>query len=248
MVIAVANNKGGVGKTTSTVNIGAGLARKGKNVLLIDLDPQANLTQHLGINDPEFTISDVLKGEKQLGRAIIQVQDNLSVVASEKALNNTARLLDTEPGRELKLKNYLKGVRQNYDFVLIDCMPALNVLTHNALTVANEVFIPVQSQFLALHGLSVLTDEVELIKESLNKRLKVGGVIITQYDGRTILNRDILASIADSYAEVVFSQPIRTSIALAEAPARGMDIFSYAPESNGAQDYESIVSEIINRY
>lgn len=247
MIIAIANNKGGVGKTTSSVNIAAGLATRGKKVLLIDLDPQANTSQHLGVTQPESTISDVLRGEKQLGRAIISINSSFDLVASEKALNNTSRLLDTEPGRELKLKSILKNVKSKYDYILIDCMPALNVLTHNALTAADQVYIPVQAQYLALHGLSSLTDEIETIKESLNKRLKIGGVIITQYDARTILNRDILQSINDTYGDIVFKNPVRQNIALAEAPTAGQDVYQYAPESNGAKDYNSIIDEILNR-
>ncbi len=251
-IIAIANNKGGVGKTTSSVNIAAGLASHGKKVLLIDLDPQANASQHLGVTQPESTISDVLKGEKQLSRSIISIENSstdglFDLIASERSLNQTCRWLDTEPGRELKLKNLLKNVKSRYDYILMDCMPALNVLTHNALTAASEVYIPVQAQYLALHGLSALTEEIETIKESLNKKLRVGGVIITQYDARTILNRDILKSIVDTYGDVVFKTVIRQNIALAEAPTAGKDAYAYAPESNGAKDYRSLVEEILNR-
>ena len=244
-IIAIANNKGGVGKTTSSVNIAAGLVRVGKKVLLIDLDPQANATRHVGVMQANHTISDVLKGEKQLGRSVISIQGSFDLVASEKVLDKTARWLDTEAGRELKLKQLVQSIKSKYDYIIIDCTPALNVLTHNALTAADQVYIPVEAEFLALHGLSVLGEEIETIKGRLNRRLSIGGIIVTQYDKRLVLNRDVLESIKDIYGNVVFSTVIRKNIALAEAPTAGKDIFQYAPESFGAKDYRNLVNEIV---
>ena len=244
---AIANNKGGVGKTTSAVNIAAGLVHRGKKVLLIDLDPQANATRHVGVTQADSTISDVLRGDKQLGRCIIAIENSFDLVPSEKGLDKTARWLDTEAGRELKLKQLVKPLRSKYDLILIDCTPALNILTHNALTAADEVYIPVEAEFLALHGLSVLGEEIETIKTSLNRRLTIGGIIVTQYDKRLVLNRDILESIRDTYGSTVFTTVIRKNVALAEAPTAGQDIFQYAPESYGAEDYRSLVEEIVAR-
>ncbi|MCU0471348.1 MAG: AAA family ATPase [Arcicella sp.] len=243
-VIAISNHKGGVGKTTSTVNIGAGIAMKGKKVLLIDLDPQANLTQCLGIIDPEETIYGALRGEYDI--PIVKANENLFVTPSTLDLASVEMELSTKIAREIILKKMVEKVAHNFDFIFIDCPPSLGLITVNAFAAANEIFIPLQAQFLALHGLDKLTDIIALVKENLNPELKVGGVFITQYDSRKILNRDIAESVSDYFNGNIFTTFIRDNVALAEAPIHGIDIFRYDPKSNGAKDYNSLINEFFN--
>jgi chromosome partitioning protein len=243
-IIAISNHKGGVGKTTSTVNIGAGIAMKGKQVLLIDLDPQANLTQCLGITDPEETIYGALRGEYHI--PIVKVNENLFVTPSTLDLASVEMELSTKIAREVILKKMIEKVANNFDFIFIDCPPSLGLITVNAFAAANEIFIPLQAQFLALHGLDKLTDIIALVKENLNPELKVGGVFITQYDSRKILNRDIAESVSNYFNGNIFTTFIRDNVALAEAPIHGIDIFRYDPKSNGAKDYDNLISEFLN--
>ncbi len=243
-IIAISNHKGGVGKTTSTVNIGAGIAMRGKKVLLIDLDPQANLTQCLGITDPEETIYGALRGEYDM--PIVKVNENLFVTPSTLDLASVEMELSTKIAREVILKKMIEKVSNNFDFIFIDCPPSLGLITVNAFAAANEIFIPLQAQFLALHGLDKLTDIIALVKENLNTELKVGGVFITQYDSRKILNRDIAESVSNYFNGNIFKTFIRDNVALAEAPIHGIDIFRYDPKSNGAKDYDSLINEFLN--
>ena len=243
-IIAISNHKGGVGKTTSTVNIGAGVALKGKKVLLIDLDPQANLTQCLGLIEPEKTIYGALRGEYNL--PVIEVNNNLFLTPSTLDLASIEIELSTKIAREVILKKMIEKIAGGFDYIFIDCPPSLGLITVNAFAAANEIFIPLQAQFLALHGLDKLTDVIALVRENLNTNLKVGGVFITQYDSRKILNRDIAESVSNYFDGNIFKTMIRDNVALAEAPIHGQDIFRYDPKSNGAKDYESLINEFIN--
>lgn len=243
-IIAISNHKGGVGKTTSTVNIGAGVALKGKKVLLIDLDPQANLTQCLGLIEPEKTIYGALRGEYDL--PVIEVNNNLFLTPSTLDLASIEIELSTKIAREVILKKMIEKIAGGFDYIFIDCPPSLGLITVNAFAAANEIFIPLQAQFLALHGLDKLTDVIGLVRENLNTSLKVGGVFITQYDSRKILNRDIAESVSNYFDGNIFKTVIRDNVALAEAPIHGQDIFRYDPKSNGAKDYESLINEFIS--
>ena len=243
-VIAISNHKGGVGKTTSTVNIGAGLALKKKKVLLIDLDPQSNLTQCLGISEIDKSIYGALRGEYDL--PIIEITDYLHVVPSVLDLASIEVELASKIAREVILKKLVDKLKSKYDYILIDCPPSLGLITVNAFAAADEVYIPLQAQFLALHGLDKLTDIIALVRENLNPNLSIGGVFITQYDNRKILNRDIAESVNNNFKGKIFKTLIRDNIALAEAPIQGKDIFSYDSKSNGARDYESLINEILN--
>ena len=245
IVIAITNHKGGVGKTTSAINIGAGLCKLGKRVLLIDLDPQANLSQSLGIKDPPATIYGAIRGEYPLQP--VTVQKRLDVVPSTLDLSGAEIELSNETGREYILRELLEPLKGSYDFVIIDSPPSLGLLTINALTSADTILIPLQAQYLALQGLTKLLEIVEKIQRRLNKELRIGGVFITQYDSRKILNRNVVDTIQAHFKDTVFNTKIRDNVALAEAPTRGEDIFRYNPTSYGAVDYLELCREIVKR-
>jgi chromosome partitioning protein len=244
-VIAVSNHKGGVGKTTSTINIGFGLLKLKKRVLLIDLDPQANLTQSLGVTNTVKNIYGVLK--KQYPAQPLPVVQNLDIIPSTIDLSGVEIELSSEIGREFVLKEAIQPIRNSYDYILIDCPPSLGLLTINAFTTANEVYIPLQAEYLALQGLSKMVDVISKIQKFLNGSLLIGGVFVTQYDSRKVLNRNIVESIEDYFSQNVFSTKIRDNIALAEAPSACLDIFRYQPSCNGALDYLALCEEIINK-
>jgi len=246
-IIAISNHKGGVGKTTSTVNIGAGLRMHGKRVLLIDLDPQANLTQSLGIVNTERTVYGVLKGKYKIAEAVYTAQTGQEIVPSELDLSGAEVELSMEAGREFILKEQLYTLRDRYDYLLIDCPPSLGLLTLNALTASDEIYLPLQAEFLAVQGLKKLTEIVEKVKMRLNPILKIGGVFITQFDIRRVLNRNVLEIISKHFGDSVFDTKIRDNIALAEAPTMGQDIFAYSPKSYGAEDYAALCEEILRK-
>jgi chromosome partitioning protein len=243
--IAVSNHKGGVGKTTSVVNIGAGLANLNKKVLVIDLDPQANLTQSFGVNKPEVTIYEVLKGEAEL--TPINIYKNLDIIASTLDLSGAEMELSSEAGREYILQEALVGLKDLYDYILIDCPPSLGLLTINALTTSDEIFIPLQSHYLAIKGLTKIIEVINKVKKRLNKNLEIGGVFVTQYDKRKVLHRDVVETIKTYFQDKVFYTKIRENIALAEAPSQGLDIFRYNPNCNGAEDYINLCKEILKK-
>lgn len=242
-VISISNHKGGVGKTTSTINIGAGLALQKKKVLLIDLDPQSNLSQSLGVNGVERNIYGALRGEYPLEP--IAIIERLDIIPSTLDLSGAEVELSGEAGREYILQELIAPLRRSYDYILIDSPPSLGLLTINAFTSSDEVLIPLQAQYLALQGLTKLIEVVDKIKKRLNKKLKVGGVFITQYDGRKVLNRDVASTIEEHFKNKVFKTRVRDNIALAEAPAQGLDIFRYNPKSYGAADYRSLTKELL---
>lgn len=246
-IISISNHKGGVGKTTSTVNIGAGISngKKGKRVLLIDLDPQANLSQSLGIQCAEKTIYGSLKGSYPLSP--IEITPKLFLIPSTLDLSGAEIELSSEAGREFLLQDLIEPLNKEYDFIFIDCPPSLGLLTINALTASDEVYIPLQTQYLALHGLTKLLEVIEKIQKRLNKKLMLGGVILTQFDVRKTLDRDVANTIQGHFEGKVFTTKIRNTVALAEAPSQGLDIFRYSPKSMGAEDYSMLCKEILIR-
>ena len=245
-IIACSNHKGGVGKTTSVVNIGAGLARLKKTVLLVDMDPQANLTQSFGLKNPEFTIYESLKGEHEL--VPINVDNNLDIIASTLDLSGAEMELSSEAGREYIFTELLEPFIDKYEYIIIDCPPSLGLLTINALTAANELFIPLQPHYLAIKGLTKIIEVKDKVKKRLNKNLEITGVFVTQFDKRKILHRDVLDTINTYFQDKVFNTRIRDNIALAEAPSAGTDIFRYDPKCFGADDYMDLCKEIVERY
>jgi len=248
--IAFLNQKGGTGKTTSTVNVGAGLSRLKQKTLVIDLDPQANLTYHLGIKAGDIkdrpTISEVIEGRAGIEEAIVE-KDGPDVIPSTLALADTENGIFNAAGREHLLKGALAGLKRPYAFILIDCPPSLGTLTLNALVAVREVYIPLEVQALPLQGLRAIREIVELVRKRLNPGLELTGIIATKFDGRKNLNREVLETIKEHFGAILFKTVIRDTVRLAEAPSYGQSIFDYAPKSHGAEDYLELCKEILKR-
>ncbi len=245
--IAFINQKGGVGKTTSVINIGAGLIRLKKKVLVIDFDPQAQLTYSLGIQSHELEqdIYDLLKGKASVEDILIET-NKLKVIPATLELSGAEMELSGITGREYLLKEALENIT-DFDYILIDCPPSLGFLTLNALTTAHEIYIPMQTEFLALQGMSQLLRTIDIVKKRLNNNLEITGIIATRYDKRKNLNKEVIDKINEYFREKLFKTFIRDNIALAEAPSFGLTIFEYKPRSYGAQDYLNLCKEIIRR-
>jgi chromosome partitioning protein len=258
--IAVLNQKGGVGKTTSTVNLAAALAAEGHKTLVLDLDPQAHATLHLGLLPGRSgpSLYDVLTQNLPLEKARKQVAENLYLCGSHIDLAAAEVELIGTVGREVILRDQLEADSETFDYVLMDCPPSLGILTLNALCAAREVLIPLQAHFLALHGLSKLLETIHLVSKRVNRDLKVGGVVLCLYDAGTRLGGEVIEDLdrffdgrrhaAAPWADAkVFRTRIRRNIRLAECPSFGQSIFQYAPTSRGAEDYASLAAEVQGR-
>jgi chromosome partitioning protein len=242
-IIAISNNKGGVGKTTSTVNIAAALHILGKKILVIDIDHQAQATYHLGINPHilQHSIFEVLKGELEYGDILMQ-REGIDILPAKPDLKDLDFL--PFPAKEFLLKEALENVK-SYDYVLIDCPPSLGILTLNALTYATEIFVPLQLQFLPFHGMYNLFEGVQMVKKRLNKDLQITGIIGTMYNASKAINREVLDETEERLPGKLFKTIIRENVALQEAPSWGKTIFEYKPDSKGAEDYMNLTKEII---
>ncbi len=247
-IIAIANQKGGVGKTTTSINLSACLAEKGKKVLVIDTDPQGNTTSGLGIdkNDLENTIYELMLGECSISDCIIRnVIENVSVLPSNVNLAAAEIELIGIEKKEYILKNEVDYVKEDYDFIIIDCPPSLNMLTINSMTTADSVLVPIQCEYYALEGLSQLIHTINLVKERLNPDLTMDGVVFTMYDSRTNLSNQVVDNVKENIKQRVYKTMIPRNIRLAEAPSYGMPISKYDAKSAGAEAYMQLADEVI---
>lgn len=246
---AVVNQKGGVGKTTTTVNLAAYLATFGKKVLLVDIDPQSNASVGLGVDRTQIKdclYSVLIEGTDPQEVIIKSNIANLDVLPSTPRLAGAeVELVAVEP-RETRLKSSLGSIQQNYDIVVIDCPPSLSLLTVNALTAANEVIIPIQCEYYALEGISQLTHTLELVRESLNPSLKIRGIVLTMFDPRTLLSSQVAEEARKYFGSKVFKTVVPRNVRLAEAPSFGQPIIFYDPGSKGAEAYENLCREVLD--
>jgi chromosome partitioning protein len=246
-VISVTNQKGGVGKTTTSINLSAALVKRGKRILLLDMDPQGNASVGLGVNTEELehTIYDVLLGEATADQAIVKTESGVDVMTANGDLAGAQVELLNEIGRELRLKKALQPITENYDYIFIDCPPALNVLTINALVASNSVMIPMQCEYFALEGLSALISTIRAIRETLNSNLKIEGLLRTMYDKRNSLSGEVRRQLETHFGNKVYDTVVPRNVRLAEAPSYGEPAISYAPHSKGARAYILLADEML---
>lgn len=249
-IIAIANQKGGVGKTTTAINLSACLAEAGERVLTVDFDPQGNATSGLGFEKEymDKTVYELLVGDCSLENCIIkEVQENLDVLPSDVNLAGAEIELLDETGKELLLKRELDKIKNEYDFIVIDCPPSLSLLTINALTAADTVLVPIQCEYYALEGLSQILQTVDLVKKKLNQRLELEGVVFTMYDARTNLSLEVVESVKNHLNRTIYKTIIPRNVRLAEAPSHGMPINLYDSRSTGAESYRLLAAEVMSR-
>lgn len=249
-IIAVANQKGGVGKTTTTINLSACLAEQGQKVLVIDVDPQGNTTSGLGIdkNNTENTVYELMLGEASIDDCIYKsVMDDLDVIPSNVNLAGAEIDLIDIDDREYILKKIVNFLKEKYDFIILDCPPSLSMLTVNAMTAANTVLVPIQCEYYALEGLSQLIRTINLVKQKLNPELEIEGVVFTMYDARTNLSLQVVENVKANLKQTVYKTIIPRNIRLAEAPSHGLPINLYDPKSAGAESYRLLAEEVIHR-
>lgn len=242
-VVAVINQKGGTGKTTTTINLGSALSKLGKKVLLLDLDPQSNLSYSLAVTNPDATLADVFQGEKSINDVIVE-KNGLWIVPGSNELVDIEISLVSQPEREKFLKNILDQVK-GFDFILIDCPPSLSVLTLNALSAAQEVLIPLQMEVLTLQGLDQIMNTVQKVKKAFNPKLKIKGIVVVMFDVRRKLSLEVLEYLQENVQEKIFRSQVRMNVKLAEAPSFGKSVLDYDSNSSGARDYAALAEEYL---
>jgi chromosome partitioning protein len=247
-IMAIANQKGGVGKTTTTINLSAALAEKGKKVLVIDMDPQGNTSSGLGIDKDELdtTVYQLMIGENTFDECVQKnVFDNLDVLAANVNLAGIEIETMDMDDRNYILNNIVEEIKDRYDYIIIDCPPSLNTLTINSMTTADSVLVPIQCEYYALEGLSQLIYTISLVKERLNSRLSINGVVFTMYDGRTNLSMQVINNVRENLNQNIYNTIIPRGVRLAEAPSHGLPITQYDSRSTGAKAYMALAEEII---
>lgn len=249
-IFAFSNQKGGVGKTTTAINLAAYVARLGKKTLLIDFDPQGNATSGFGVekNQLEANCYDMLMGETTAAKVVqTTIVENLSIIPSNIDLAAAEVDLVSIPFRESALKRAISPIVDDYDYIFIDCPPSLGLITLNALTACNAVVIPIQSEFFALEGLVQLMNTIKIVKQRLNPQLYINGVILTMYDTRTTMSKQVTADIYKYFGDKIYTVPVPRNIKLVESPSFGVPVLLHAPHSNGALAYEALAKQFINR-
>lgn len=249
-IIAVANQKGGVGKTTTAINLSSCLAALGKKTLAIDLDPQGNMTSGLGLNkdEVEYTAYDLILGEVEIDKVINkEVLDNLDVLPTNIDLSAAEIELIGVEDKEFIIKKSVDTIRDDYEFIIIDCPPSLSMLTINAMTTADTVLVPIQCEYYALEGLSQLMHTIDLVKDRLNPELEMEGIVFTMYDARTNLSLEVVENVKDNMDTTIYKTIIPRNIRLAEAPSHGKPINLYDPRSTGAESYMLLAEEVASK-